>query len=150
MSDTSDKSQSPILLVEDNPTDVMMTREALEENSITRDLHVVEDGIKALEYLKAASTLPSLILLDLNLPRMSGRELLQTLKTHDTFKSIPVVVLTTSNAEIDIGNAYSLSANCYITKPVDFTDFVEIIRSLNEFWFRCATLPNAENSTDGF
>lgn len=150
MSDPSDKNQSTILLVEDNPTDVMMTREALEENSISRNLIVVEDGIEALEYLKNASVLPSLILLDLNLPRMSGRELLQTLKTHDTYKSIPVIVLTTSNADDDIANAYSLNANCYITKPVDFTNFVEIIRSFDEFWFRCATLPNIKNSTDGF
>lgn len=144
MRNPAGKDQSTILLVEDNPTDVMMTREAFEENNISRRLHAVEDGMQALDYLEAADTLPSLILLDLNLPRMSGRELLGKLKTHERFKSIPVVVLTTSNANDDVSNAYALHANSYITKPVDFTKFVEIIRSLDEFWFWHATLPGTD------
>lgn len=135
-----------ILLVEDSPTDVMMTREALDYYKVLNPLHVVEDGVEAMHYLKrkgkySAAPRPGLIILDLNLPRKSGRELLQDVKTDPELMNIPVVVLTTSKSEEDVVKAYGLHANCYITKPVDFTRFVDIVRSISEFWLNVVTLP---------
>jgi CheY-like chemotaxis protein len=135
-----------ILLVEDSPTDVMMTREALEHHKVLNPLHVVEDGVAATEYLQHVSRdrpahLPGLIILDLNLPRKSGREVLKELKADPILMNIPVVVLTSSKSEEDVAKSYGLHANCYITKPVDFAKFIEVVRTINEFWFGVVTLP---------
>ena len=135
-----------ILLVEDSPTDVMMTREALEYYKVLNPLHVVEDGVEAMQYLRregkyCAAPRPGLIILDLNLPRKSGREVLEDVKTDPELMNIPVVVLTTSKSEEDVVRSYGLHANCYITKPIDFTKFVDVVRSISEFWLGIVTLP---------
>jgi CheY-like chemotaxis protein len=135
-----------ILLVEDNPTDVMMTREALAHHKIANPLHVAKDGVVAMQYLKRegeykAAKLPGLIILDLNLPRKSGREVLEEIKCDARLRAIPVVVLTTSRAEQDILRSYGLHANCYIAKPVDFSKFIDVVQTINEFWFGVVTLP---------
>jgi CheY-like chemotaxis protein len=135
-----------ILLVEDSPTDVMMTREALESYKVLNPLHVADDGVAAMQYLRregrhAGAPRPGLIILDLNLPKKSGREVLQELKADPELMNIPVVVLTTSKSEEDVAKSYGLHANCYITKPVDFPKFVDVVRSINEFWFGVVTLP---------
>lgn len=135
-----------ILLVEDSPTDVMMTREAMDYYKVLNPLQVVEDGVAAMEYLRlhgqhGSARRPGLILLDLNLPRKSGREVLQELKADPEFMNIPVVVLTTSKSEEDVVRSYGLHANCYITKPVDFNKFIDVVRTINEFWFGVVTLP---------
>jgi CheY-like chemotaxis protein len=135
-----------ILMVEDSPTDVMMTREALEYYKVLNPLHIAEDGVEAIEFLKregkhANAPRPGLIILDLNLPRKSGQEVLQELKTDPELMNIPVVVLTTSKAEEDVAKSYGLHANCYITKPVDFEKFVQVVRSINDFWLGVVTLP---------
>lgn len=135
-----------ILLVEDSPTDVMMTREALEYYKVLNPLHVVNDGVEAMEYLRregrhCAAPRPGLIILDLNLPRKSGREVLEDVKIDPELRNIPVVVLTTSKSEEDVARSYGLHANCYITKPVDFTKFADVVRSISEFWFGIVTLP---------
>lgn len=140
-----------ILLVEDSATDILMTQEALNEAKLLTTLHIVEDGVSALAFLRqtgpyANAPRPDLILLDLNLPRKNGRELLAEIKDDPHLQQIPVVVLTTSNAEEDIVKAYNLHANCYVVKPLDFTRFVEVIRSIRHFWFTIVTLPSeAEN-----
>jgi CheY-like chemotaxis protein len=136
-----------VLLVEDNPTDVLLTRDILEKNQVSMNLHVVEDGVKALAFLRrqgefAAAPRPDLVLLDLNLPRKSGWEVLADMKTDDQLKVIPVVVLTSSKAEADIDRAYSCHANCYVTKAVDYEGFAEVLRSLKHFWLNVATLPS--------
>lgn len=138
-----------ILLVEDSPTDVMMTREALEHYKVLNPLHIVEDGVEAMEYLRregqyVSARRPGLIILDLNLPRKSGREVLQELKTDPGLSNIPVVILTTSKAEEDVVKSYGLHANCYITKPVDFAKFTDVVRTINDFWFGVVTLPPVE------
>ncbi|MEX3896245.1 response regulator [Paraburkholderia sp. BR10954] len=135
-----------ILMVEDSPTDVMMTREALEYYKVLNPLHIAEDGVEAIEFLKregkhANAPRPGLIILDLNLPRKSGQEVLQELKSDPALMNIPVVVLTTSKAEEDVAKSYGLHANCYITKPVDFEKFVHVVRSINDFWLGVVTLP---------
>jgi two-component system, chemotaxis family, response regulator Rcp1 len=137
-----------ILLVEDSPTDVMLTREAMEQYKVLNPLDIVEDGVDAMDYLKRRgkyadqeTTRPGLIILDLNLPRMSGREVLYELKQDPELHNIPVVVLTTSKSEEDVIKSYCLHANCYITKPVDFAKFIDVVRSINEFWFGVVTLP---------
>ncbi|PMS37034.1 response regulator receiver domain-containing protein [Trinickia symbiotica] len=135
-----------ILLVEDSPTDVMMTREALEDYKVLNPLHVVEDGVTAMEYLRrqgiyATARRPGMIILDLNLPRKSGREVLEELKADPELGTIPVVILTTSKAEEDVIRSYGLHANCYINKPVDFSKFTEVVRSINDFWLGVVTLP---------
>ncbi|MFP4592034.1 response regulator [uncultured Ralstonia sp.] len=135
-----------ILLVEDSPTDAMMTREALEYYKVLNPLKIVEDGVAAMEYLRcqgpyASARRPGLIILDLNLPRMSGREVLKELKSDVTLRTIPVVILTTSKSEEDVVRSYGLHANCYVTKPVDFAKFTEVVRSINEFWLGVVTLP---------
>jgi CheY-like chemotaxis protein len=135
-----------ILMVEDNPGDVRLTQEALKEAKVLNHLHVVEDGEAALDYLYqrgmySLAPRPDLVLLDLNLPRKDGREVLAEIKSDAMLKSIPVVVLTTSHAEADIVRAYNLNANCYVTKPVDFQRFTEIVRTIEDFWLTVVTLP---------
>ncbi len=137
-----------ILLVEDNPADVRLTREALKEEKLTNNLSVVSDGIEAMAFLRregpyAGARRPDLILLDLNLPRKDGREVLEEVKSDPDFKVIPVVVLTSSKAEEDIVRSYRLHANCYISKPVDLSQFLEVVRSIQEFWLTIVRLPRA-------
>ena len=136
-----------VLLVEDNPGDVRLTQEALKEGRIISHLNVVPDGIEAMEYLchrgkYSNSPRPDLILLDLNLPRKNGREVLQEVKADPDLRRIPVMVLTTSTAEQDLHKAYNLHANCYITKPVDLDQFMNVVRSIEHFWFHIVTLPS--------
>jgi CheY-like chemotaxis protein len=136
-----------ILLVEDNPADVRLTQEALKEGKVRNNLFVARDGVEAIEFLRregphANATKPDLILLDLNLPRKDGREVLAEIKNDDTLRTIPVVVLTTSSAEADILKSYNLHANCYITKPVDLEQFVQVIKSIDDFWLTVVRLPS--------
>lgn len=135
-----------ILMVEDSPADVLMTREAFEQARLVNTLHVVEDGVQAMQFLRreaefASSPRPDLILLDLNLPRKNGREVLAEIKADPELRSIPVVILTTSQAEQDILEAYNLHANCYIVKPVGFDNFAKAVQSIQRFWFSLVTLP---------
>jgi len=135
-----------ILLVEDSPGDVRLTREALREGKVRTNLHVAEDGVEALRYLRrepphADAPRPDLILLDLNLPKVDGREVLEAIKGDDGLRSIPVVVLTSSQAETDIARAYGLHVNSYVTKPVDLDRFIEVIQSIKDFWFTIVQLP---------
>jgi two-component system, chemotaxis family, response regulator Rcp1 len=138
-----------ILLVEDSPADVRLTREALKEAKVLNTLHVVEDGVAALEFLRkkgqyARSPSPDLILLDLNLPKKDGREVLAEIKQDRWLMQIPVVVLTTSRAEEDVVRSYHLHANAYVAKPVDLKQFLEVIRTIEEFWLAVVTLPPGE------
>jgi CheY-like chemotaxis protein len=135
-----------ILLVEDDSGDVQLTKLALEESKMSVNLHVVEDGVEALALLRkegkyASTKHPDIILLDLNLPKKDGREVLAEIKADPNLKRIPVIVLTASQAETDILNAYNLNANCYIIKPVDFDRFVKIVQSIENFWFTIVRLP---------
>jgi len=135
-----------ILLVEDNPGDIRLTQEAFKDGKIRNKLNVVMDGEEALLYLKktgkhADATTPDIILLDLNLPKKDGREVLAEIKSSNEFKVIPVIILTTSSAQQDIVNTYSNHANCYITKPVDFNQFMEVIRTIEDFWLSIVKLP---------
>lgn len=140
--------QNPIdvLLVEDDPGDVLMTREAFEENKVANRLAVVSDGVAAMQYLRREGEYsdvprPDLVLLDLNLPRMDGREVLAAMKSDDELRKIPVVVLTTSEAEEDVLRSYSLHANAYVTKPVDFARFIEVVRQIDDFFVSVVRLP---------
>jgi two-component system, chemotaxis family, response regulator Rcp1 len=135
-----------LLLVEDSEPDVRLTMEALKEAKVKNRLWVVEDGVEAMAFLRqqdghADAPRPDLILLDLNLPRMDGREVLRQIKSDDLLRRIPVVILTTSRSEEDVLRAYDLHANCYITKPVDFTRFMEVVRSIEDFWLTVVKLP---------
>lgn len=135
-----------ILLVEDSPTDVLITREALTQAKVVNTLHVVDDGVQAMDYLYrrsryAEAARPDLIILDLNLPRKNGRQVLAEIKADESLKIIPVVVLTTSNAEEDILRAYGLHANCYVVKPMDFASFVQIVQDIGHFWFDVVMMP---------
>jgi CheY-like chemotaxis protein len=135
-----------ILLVEDNPGDVRLTQEALRGARVANDLHVVGDGEEAIEYLRRRGRYvdaprPDIVLLDLNLPRLDGRDVLIDIKRDPDLAKIPIIVLTSSSAERDIQAAYELHANCYISKPVDFTEFIEAVRSLEGFWLRIVRLP---------
>ncbi len=135
-----------ILLVEDNPGDVRLTVEALNESKIFNNLHIVEDGIEALAFLRKEDKYerkprPDLILLDLNLPKKDGREVLEEIKKEDPLKRIPVVILTTSSADEDIIKSYELYANCFITKPVDIEQFIKVVKSIGNFWFSIVKLP---------
>ncbi|GAA2347611.1 response regulator [Dactylosporangium salmoneum] len=135
-----------VLLVEDDPGDVLMTQEAFEEHKVRNKLNVVQDGEEALAYLRregrfADATRPDLILLDLNLPRVDGREVLQVIKEDQDLRRIPVVVLTTSQADEDILRSYSLHANAYVTKPVDFDSFIAVVRQIDEFFVSVVKLP---------
>ncbi len=135
-----------ILMVEDNPGDVRLTREALKESKVRNKMHVVEDGVEALAFLRregqyADAPHPDLILLDLNLPRKNGREVLAEIKEDPDLRRIPVVILTISQAEEDALKTYDLHANCYITKPVDLDQFIKVVRSIEDFWFGIVKLP---------
>jgi CheY-like chemotaxis protein len=135
-----------ILLVEDNPADIRLTTEALKEQKMYNNLNVVTDGVEAMAYLRkegkySGAKRPDLILLDLNLPKKDGREVLKDIKTDDSLKLIPVVVLTVSKSEEDILRSYNLHANCYITKPVDLEQFLKVAKSVQEFWFTMVKLP---------
>jgi two-component system, chemotaxis family, response regulator Rcp1 len=135
-----------LLLVEDSEPDVRLTKEALCEAKVKNRLWVVEDGVQAMEFLRhegeyADVPRPDLILLDLNLPRKDGRQVLKEIKADDALKRIPVVVLTTSKSEEDVLRAYDLHANCYITKPVDFDRFMQVVKSVEDFWLTVVTLP---------
>ena len=135
-----------ILLVEDNPGDERLTREALKEGKVYNHLHWVKDGVEAMAFLRRqgshrAAPRPDIVLLDLNLPRKDGREVLEEIKTDDDLKRIPVVVLTTSKAEEDVLRTYNLHANCYVTKPVDLEKFIVVVKSIDAFWLTIVTLP---------
>ena len=136
-----------ILLVEDNPGDVRLTIEGLKESKVHNYLHVAREGVEAMDFLRrsgkhAGAIRPDLILLDLNLPRMNGREVLSAIKSDVNLKSIPVVILTTSRAEQDVLRSYELQANCYITKPADLERFITMVKSIEDFWFSIVTLPH--------
>jgi CheY-like chemotaxis protein len=135
-----------ILLVEDNAPDVRLTQEALKEGKVRNNLAVVSDGVEALDYLYrrgpfADVTRPDIILLDLNLPRKDGREVLAEIKADPSLRRIPIVVLTTSSAEEDVIKTYDLHVNCYITKPVDMEQFVSVVKAIDSFWFEVVRLP---------
>lgn len=135
-----------LLLVEDNPSDVRLTREALKDGEVALNLNVARDGVEAMDFLRKRGSFhsapdPDLILLDLNLPRKNGGEVLSEIKSDPILKRIPVLVMTTSRADQDINRAYSLNANCYITKPMDLDEFLRIVRSIEEFWLKTVTLP---------
>jgi chemotaxis family two-component system response regulator Rcp1 len=135
-----------ILLVEDNPADARLTREVFEGGRLTTHLNIVSDGEEALAFLRregpyAESPRPKLVLLDLNLPRKDGREVLQELKSDPALSRIPVIVLTTSAAEADILHSYDLQANCFITKPLDLDEFFDVVRAIEDFWLTTARLP---------
>jgi CheY-like chemotaxis protein len=136
-----------VLLVEDNPGDAQLTRIALSDGKMCINLSLTEDGVEALEFLRkqgkyAEAPHPDLILLDLNLPRKDGREVLADIKADPRLRRIPVVILTTSQSDEDILQAYELAANCFITKPVDFDQFVKIVKSIEDFWFTVVKLPS--------
>lgn len=136
-----------ILLVEDNPGDIRLTQEGLKETKVLNNLHVVMDGAEALDFLRrkgkhAHAVRPDLILLDLNLPKKDGREVLAEIKTDENLRRIPVVILTVSQAEEDIFRTYNLHANCYITKPVDFNQFLNVIHCIDNFWLGIVKLPD--------
>lgn len=142
------KNERPvnILLIEDNPGDVRLTKEAFKESGMNVNLSVVMDGVEALLYLRQEGeykdiVIPDLILLDLNLPKKDGREVLEIIKKDDDLMCIPVVVLTTSGAEQDISNSYRLHANCYLNKPIEFDKFFDLIQKVEDFWLSTTVLP---------
>lgn len=135
-----------ILLVEDNPGDVRLAKEGLKESKVANNLYVVDDGVEAMAFLRkegnyADAVTPDLVLLDLNLPKKDGREVLAEIKEDKDLRRIPIVILSTSQAEEDVLKTYDLHANCYVNKPVDLDQFVEIVKALNNFWFEMVTLP---------
>jgi CheY-like chemotaxis protein len=143
---TDGRSPVEILLVEDNPGDERLTREALREGKVYHNLHWVKDGVEAMAFLRregkyADVPRPDIVLLDLNLPKKDGREVLEEIKSDEDLKRIPVVVLTTSKAEEDVLRTYNLHANCYVTKPVDLEKFIVVVRSIDVFWLTVVTLP---------
>ncbi len=149
MSDGPKCGPIEILLVEDNPGDVRLTIEALKEGKVANKINVAVDGIEALAFLRREGKYenapkPDLILLDLNLPKKNGREVLAEIKMNTHLKCIPVVILTSSQAEKDIVTTYNLHANCYITKPVDFDQFINVVKSIESFWFSVVKLPPKE------
>jgi len=138
-----------ILLVEDNPGDERLTREALKEGKVYSNLHWAKDGVEAMEFLRrtgrfANAIRPDIILLDLNLPKKDGREVLEEIKRDPQLKCIPVVILTTSKAEEDVLKTYTLHANCYVTKPVDLEQFIKVVQSIDNFWLTVVTLPDGK------
>ncbi|MEG3939296.1 MULTISPECIES: response regulator [unclassified Microcoleus] len=146
MSDPSTVRLVEILLIEDSPSDADLAREVLSQGKILNNLHFVEDGVEAIKFLRKKAPYldvprPDLILLDLNLPKKSGVEVLEEIKTDPKLKLIPVVILSTSAAPEDIVKSYSLHANCYITKPVDFVEFTKVVRLIEEFWLAVVRLP---------
>jgi CheY-like chemotaxis protein len=141
-----------ILLVEDNPGDARLAKEALKESKVKNTLYIVDDGVKAMEFLKrqgeyATAPCPDLILLDLNLPRKDGREVLEDIKRDEILKRIPVVILTVSKAEEDVLKSYDLHANCYITKPLDLGQFMKVVKSIEDFWLTIVKLPSGNFET---
>ena len=153
MSESTLSLGSPIevLLVEDSPGDVRLTREALKDAKVHISLHVAADGIEAMAFLErtgkyAGARRPDLILLDLNLPRKDGREVLKEIKDSPVLRSIPVVILTTSSSEADVLKSYELHANCFISKPVDLEGFLKVIRSIDSFWLSVVKLPHGKSS----
>ena len=141
-----------ILLVEDNPADADLTREGLADGRLLHNLHHVTDGVQALQFLRregkhAVAPTPDLVLLDLNLPKMDGRQVLEAIKGDPVLRRIPVVVLTSSQAEADIARSYDLHANCYMCKPVDLDQFLETVRQIEEFWLTVVRLPPHEGET---
>jgi len=142
----SESKPIEILLVEDSPSDAALTIEALKAGKIANQLTLVEDGVEAMDFLRrrgkyADAVRPDLIMLDLNLPRKDGREVLAEIKSDNNLKIIPIIVLTTSRSDEDILKSYQLNANCYITKPVDFTHFIDVVKSIEDFWLTVVTLP---------
>ena len=142
----SESKPIEILLVEDSPSDAALTVEALKAGKIANQLTLVEDGVEAMDFLRrrgkyADAVRPDLIMLDLNLPRKDGREVLAEIKSDNNLKIIPIIVLTTSRSDEDILKSYQLNANCYITKPVDFTHFIDVVKSIEDFWLTVVTLP---------
>jgi chemotaxis family two-component system response regulator Rcp1 len=138
-----------VLLVDDNPGDVRLTQEAFKDAKVHLEMHVAGDGVEAMEFLLrqgryAEAPRPDLILLDLNLPRMDGRQVLAEIKGHPTLKSIPVVILTTSASDADIERSYLLHANCYISKPVELEGFLTVVQSIDNFWLSVVKLPPGE------
>ncbi len=136
-----------ILLVEDSPGDVTLTIEALRDAKVANNLHVARDGEEALRFLRRegkfeSAPRPDLMLLDLNMPKMGGREVLAEMRADDRFKKIPVVVLTTSQSEDDVAAVYDLAANCYVAKPVDLDQFLEVVRAIDDFWLSLVKLPS--------
>ncbi len=151
MNDQATKKVIEMLLVEDNPGDVRLIKEAFNEGKINNNMNVVENGVEALDYLRregkyADAARPDLILLDLNLPKMDGREVLKEIKYDASLKRIPVVILTTSDAEEDILTTYGFYANCFITKPIDLYDFIKVVRFIEDFWFTIVKLPKEPES----
>lgn len=135
------EGRKDILLVDDNPGDIRLSQEAWKESRLPNRLHVARDGVEALAFLRGGPVRPHLILLDLNLPRKDGREVLADIKKDPALRNIPVVVLSTSKADKDVQDSYDLHANCYISKPLDLDEFVRIVRAIEEFWLATATLP---------
>ena len=137
-----------MLVIEDSPSDVRLLEEALKENSIAHEMSVAYDGVEGVDYLRRVADgsvlRPDLIILDLNLPRKNGREVLTEIKTSSKLKQIPVLVMTSSRSEDDVNEAYTLNANCFISKPYDLEEYIQILRSIEEFWFHTATLPDSE------
>jgi len=151
MNMSTDQMNRPvkILLIEDNEADVRLTKEGIKEAKMLNDLYVVNDGIKAMDFLNHKGEfedmpVPDLILLDLNLPKKDGREVLEEIKKDPELKQIPVVILTTSEAEQDILKSYKLHANCYVTKPIGINQFVDVIKAIEGFWLTIVKLPNME------
>lgn len=140
---------SDVLLVEDNPSDVYLTQVAFRQSSSESQIHVVEDGIQAMAFLRgeppyANAPRPDLVLLDLNLPRKDGHRVLEEMKADPGLRGIPVIVLTTSTAEADVTRCYERHANCYIAKPVDFDHFERVVHEIESFWFQCVRLPGRD------
>ncbi len=136
-----------ILLVEDSPGDVTLTIEALRDAKVANNLHIARDGEEALRFLRregdfAEAPRPDLLLLDLNMPKMGGREVLAAMRADERFKKIPVVVLTTSQSEDDVAAVYDLAANCYVAKPVDLDQFLDVVRAIDDFWLSLVKLPS--------
>ena len=139
-----------VLLIEDNPGDYRLTKEALKEGKVYNNLHWAQDGVEAIDFLKrqgkhAKAPRPDIILLDLNLPKKDGREVLSEIKGDEDLRKIPVVILTTSKAEEDVLKSYDLHANCYVTKPVDLDKFIIVVQSIDRFWLTVVTLPPGRN-----
>jgi len=148
---TASRKDAEILLVDDSPADVRLVQEALLESRLSNTLHVAGDGEDALAFLRrdpgfVDAPRPDLVLLDLNLPRKNGREVLSEMKFDRDLKDIPVVILTTSNSDRDILESYNLCANCYVRKPVQFQAFIDVVRSIENFWFTIVTLPKGDAS----
>jgi two-component system response regulator len=133
-------------MVEDSPSDVFLARQAIQQTNLLNNLHVVDDGVEAMAFLRKeeqylSAPRPDLVLLDWNLPRKSGREVLAEIKADENLKRIPVVILSSSKAEVDVNGAYSLHANCYVAKPIGFPNFVDVMSQISHFWFSMVTLP---------